>query len=184
LTGRAAGLFNFFLILIFSFPSQSAGEIGKSFISIERVNDGDTVTARVNGRQEKIRLLGIDAPEMGQSPWGEIARRYLSSLVSSSSASVRIEYDTERRDKYGRLLAYLWTKNGRMANREMLTEGCAFLFIIPPNSKYAGQMIDDEREARKKQAGVWQKNGLRQLPSEYRRAHPRQDRMRLRMGIR
>ncbi len=138
-----------------------------------RVNDGDTVTALVGNRYERIRLIGIDAPEMGQEPWGEIAKRHLRTMIISTSRTVRIEYDIETRDKYGRLLAYLRMKNGKLVNSVMLREGYAVLFTFPPNVRHNGAFIEAEREARSRKLGIWSQKGLKQKPVDYRRSHPR-----------
>lgn len=160
-------------LLVISVYTTNSPAAGLAEIVVGRVNDGDTVTARIDGRREKIRLLGIDAPEIGQGDWGRRARECLETLLNASQRRVRIEYDLERRDKYGRLLCYLWTDNGKMANREMLKQGCAFLFLIPPNTRHAGELIEAQTLAREKQAGVWGTKGLRQRPWEYRKDHPR-----------
>jgi micrococcal nuclease len=142
-------------------------------VAVRSVNDGDTISAVVGGHFEKIRLIGIDAPEIGQEPWGEIAKRHLTEMIASSYWGVTIEYDIERRDKYGRLLAYLRTRDGRMVNREMLREGYAVIFTFSPNMKYTAEFIAAERYARKRKIGIWSRNGMREKPAVYRREHPR-----------
>jgi micrococcal nuclease len=166
--------------VILSFPPAWPGEMraaerGKSAdtVAVRIVNDGDTVSAVVSGYFEKIRLIGIDAPEIGQGPWGEIAKRHLTEMIISSSWRVTIEYDLEKRDKYGRLLAYLCTKDGRMVNREMLREGYAVIFTLPPNMKYAAEFVAAERYARKRKIGIWSRNGIREKPVVYRKEHAR-----------
>jgi micrococcal nuclease len=166
------------VILSFSVacPGETcAGEkgINADAVAVRIVNDGDTVSAVVNGRFEKIRLIGIDAPEIGQEPWGEIAKKHLKEMIVSSSGKVTIEYDIERRDRYGRLLAYLLTKDGRMVNREMLREGYAVIFTFPPNMKYTAEFTAAERYARERKIGIWSRNGIREKPLVYRKEHPR-----------
>jgi micrococcal nuclease len=139
---------------------------------IMRVNDGDTVTVSINGRLERIRLIGIDAPEMGQGLWGEKAKKHLEDILYSSR-NVYVEYDVERRDKYGRLLAYTRTTDGRLVNAEMLRDGYAVLFTFPPNVKHVDEFTSSQRQAREKKRGIWGKNGLSQLPVDWRRQHPR-----------
>jgi micrococcal nuclease len=139
---------------------------------VVRVNDGDTVTVAINGRREKMRLIGIDAPEMGQGSWGGRAKRHLEDILSSSR-SVSIEYDVERRDKYGRLLAYIRTTDGRLVNAEMVRDGYAVLFTFPPNVKHVGEFTPAQRQARERKRGIWGNDGLSQLPVDWRRQHPR-----------
>ena len=141
--------------------------------NVIRINDGDTVTAIVNNRKEKIRLLGIDAPELGQKPWGKRAEAYLEKLVDSSSWKVVIEYDVEKRDRFDRLLVYLWMQDGRMVNEAMVRDGYALLYTFPPNVKYVEELKSAQHEAREKRVGIWGDNGLKQKPYDYRKEHPR-----------
>jgi endonuclease YncB( thermonuclease family) len=72
------------------------------------VNDGDRVTIRPDSRTCRTRLVGIDAPEMGQWPWGRRAKEHLIGIMRDSVRMVFIETDIVKHDKYGRLFAYLW----------------------------------------------------------------------------
>ena len=139
-----------------------------------KVNDGDTVTVLMNGHRERIRLIGIDAPEMGQRPWGGKAKRHLEDILYSSQ-SVFIEYDVEKRDKYGRLLAYIRTADGRMVNTGMLRAGYAVLFTFPPNVNHVEEFTTAQRQARERKRGIWGNDGLSQLPVDWRREHPQRN---------
>src|SRR3990172_9926307 len=88
-------------------------------VRVEKIYDGDTIAAFVDAHFEKIRLIGIDAPEMDQRPWGRKAKECLSSLIAVTDSGIALEYDMEQRDKYGRILAYIWTQDGKMINEEM-----------------------------------------------------------------
>jgi micrococcal nuclease len=144
---------------------------------VEKVNDGDTITVRMWNKLEKIRLIGIDAPEMGQEPWGLMAREHLKGLIDPSLRDVILEYDIVKRDKYGRLLAYVRTANKKMLNAEMLRDGYAVLFTFPPNVKHTGEFIEVQRQAREKKLGIWGERGLEELPKVYRKHHPRNERV-------
>ena len=171
-------LTSFVLVALLFVSSERAlagvGDKAGNAARIVRVNDGDTITVSINGRREKTRLIGIDAPEIGQGPWGERAKRHLEDIFSSSR-SVSIEYDVERRDKYGRILAYIRTADGRLVNAEMLREGCAVLFTFPPNVKHVEEFTSAQRQARERKRGIWGKGGLSQLPVDWRRQHPRRN---------
>ncbi len=145
---------------------------GESF-RVEKINDGDTITVTIGRSLEKIRLIGIDAPEMGQEPWGLMAGEHLKAMINSSSRNVTIEYDVVKRDKYGRLLAYVWTKDGKMLNEAMLKDGYAILFTFPPNVKHVDEFIKAEKQARDRKIGIWAKDGLKETPSAYKKKHPR-----------
>ena len=162
-----------FLLSAFLSFGYSLREGPEKTVRVTRIYDGDTVGALVAGRFEKIRMIGIDAPEMDQGAWGRRSKKCIESLIAAEGATVFLEYDVERRDKYGRLLAYIRTKDGRLLNEELLRNGCVVLFTIPPNVRYAGRFRAAQKKAREQKAGVWHENGLREQPSEYRREHPR-----------
>lgn len=111
------------------------------------VNDGDTLTVRLHGRRELVRLLGVDAPETVHSPklekaaaqagrtvgeearLGEMARQFVLELLPRGSR-VRLESDSRagERDKYGRLLAYVYLEDGRLLNALLLQAGQASVY--------------------------------------------------------
>ncbi|MCL5023499.1 MAG: thermonuclease family protein [Nitrospirae bacterium] len=140
---------------------------------VMRVHDGDTVSVLIGRKWEKVRLIGIDAPEMGQRPWGARAKRHLEELLDRSGGSLTLEFDVDKRDKYGRLLAYLRNKDGKMINLEMMRDGYAVLFTFPPNVNYAAELRSAQRCARGKGLGIWGEKGPREMPEVYRREHPR-----------
>ena len=165
------------LSLLFSCMAQNASEGGKTEDNIsayiEKVVDGDTVEATIRGKREQIRFVGVDAPEFGQKPWGKRSRKFLEDLMSASGWQVRIEYDVEKRDKYDRILAYLWSRDNKLINEEMLINGYAVLFTFPPNVKHVERLRAAQVIARENKRGIWSRDGLKQLPSDYRREHPR-----------
>ena len=155
-------------------PYQAANAGGRTTsASVLAVSDGDTLSVMAGRKREKVRLIGIDAPELGQSPWGSRARAYLRELVAGSGNSVALEFDVEKRDQYGRLLAYAWTRDNRLINLEMLRNGYAVLYTFSPNVKYVEQLREAQRYARENGLNVWGRNGLREMPRDYRRTHPR-----------
>ncbi len=165
------GTIIFLSVIAWSYGIAAAVE--KTAARVEKVSDGDTMYALVNGRSEKIRLIGIDTPEIGQRPWGERSRKHLEKMLDLSSWNVIIECDVEDRDQYGRILAYAWTTKGKMINEEMLRSGYAVLYTFPPNVKYINELRAAQKEAREKKLGIWGKNGLKQRPYKYRKEHPR-----------
>ncbi len=167
-----------FIILFLSIVSLAHAVPGEPF-RVTQVHDGDTVSIRVSGfaklplKTERVRLIGIDAPELKQEIWGMQAKRYLKKLISESDWVVHVEFDIEQRDKFGRLLAYLWGKDGKMINEKMLESGLAVLLTIPPNVKYDERFIIAQKRAEGKGAGFWSKGGLKENPYEWRKKHPR-----------
>jgi micrococcal nuclease len=142
-------------------------------VKVVKVNDGDTITVLLGGKRERVRLIGIDTPELHQGPWGQRAKRHLQELLSTSQGTASLEFDIEKRDKYGRLLSYVWTTDRRMINIQMLRDGYAMLFTVTPNIRYVDEFKKAQDEARSKSLGIWGRGGLRETPREYRKEHPR-----------
>lgn len=141
----------------------------KSLYRVVNVHDGDTVTVDIHGRTEKIRLIGVDAPELGQKPWGEKAKEHLEEILSGAGWAVSLEYDVGRQDRYGRQLAYLWTGDKEMINRRMLFEGYAVLLTVPPNVRHVELFKDAQKDARSRWLGIWGRDGLTEKPAKYRK---------------
>lgn len=173
-------LLSFIIILIFSlfFVSPGCAKKEKEFYKVIEVHDGDTVTIVTESffgflvRTERVRLIGIDAPELGQEPWGRRAKNYLRKLLQESDFLVKVELDIQHRDKYGRLLAYLWDKNSNMINYMMVRNGYAMVYTVPPNVKYAELFIEAQKLARQEKRGIWSSNDF-ETPSQWRKTHPR-----------
>ena len=161
----------FYLVHENYFPSKK--DIPDSLVEVVSVTDGDTIKVLIGNRQEKVRLIGMDTPEMAQKPWGRYAKKYLEGLVNASGRQVKLEFDVEKRDKYGRLLAYVKTTDGQFVNYLLVQNGYAVLFTVPPNVKYADDLTSAQKEAREKGLGIWGKNGLKEKPVKYRKKHPR-----------
>jgi micrococcal nuclease len=120
------------------------------------VYDGDTIRL-VNG--EKVRYLGIDTPEMNyKNPPAEYfakdAKAFNQGLVGGKI--VRLEFDARERDKYQRLLAYVYVDD-IFINKKMIEEGYAKILIFPPNEKYADEFLKLQRKARQESKGIWAK---------------------------
>lgn len=145
---------------------------GKSYdysdILVQRAVDGDTLKLE-NG--ERVRLIGIDTPEMHESEklqrdsrksgqdekiikgMGKQAYEFTKNLVEGKR--VRLEFDLERTDRYGRLLAYVYLKDGTFVNAEIVKQGYASLMTYAPNVKYVDLFRKLYAEARENQRGLW-----------------------------
>jgi micrococcal nuclease len=128
------------------------------------VVDGDTFTCR-DGR--KVRLLGIDTPELGQGEPGRQAHAALRRLLPPGT-TVRLERDVGPRDRFGRELAYVWS-GARMVNESLVREGWAMLYTLPPNVKHAGRLERAQKEARAARTGLWESRGFECSPVAWRR---------------
>ena len=131
---------------------------------IVRVVDGDTIECSELGR---VRLIGIDTPELSQEPYGAMAERALVALLDSTTA-VALEPDVERRDRYGRMLAYVWV-DSTMINWALVRLGWAVLLTYPPNVQYVDLFTEAQRLAREAGMGLWEVGGFECLPRDRRR---------------
>jgi len=168
---RKIAFFFTILFLLSQSPSSAAQKLTEA--TITKVNDGDTVTLLMNNKKFKTRLIGMDAPEMGQGSWGKKSREYLRKLLKQSDWRVFVETDADKQDKYKRLLVYLWLQNGEMLNERMLLDGYAFRFTMKPNTRYVERFKKAQQTAREKKRGVWGPDGLKEKPVDYKKAHPR-----------
>lgn len=161
-------------------PSLSKEGIeGLEKVRVIEVHDGDTISIRTRSfaglplKAERVRLIGIDAPELRQKPWGRMSKRHLKKLISDSAWVLSVEFDVKERDKYERLLGYVWDRRGQLLNEKMLENGYAVLYTIPPNVKYVERLIAAQKNAQMRKVGIWGKKGLKKSPREWRKEHPR-----------
>ncbi|MDQ2669342.1 MAG: thermonuclease family protein [Gemmatimonadota bacterium] len=131
---------------------------------VTSVHDGDTLRC-TNGM--RVRLTGIDAPELDQQPFGVVSRDGLRRLVSRGD-TVRLELDVQPTDRYGRTLAYVWAGD-TLVNDAMLAAGLAQLLTYPPNVRYVERFTATQRAAREAKRGLWADDGLSCAPVEHRR---------------
>lgn len=148
--------------------ADAKGEAGIG--PVTHVSDGDTIVVRLGSRDERIRLLGIDAPESSQEPWGPRAARYLESLVGGKT--VRVGTDVQTRDRYGRMLGYVYVGN-TFVNLELVRQGYAMLYTSPPNVAHSEAFLAAQRQARDAGRNIWSPtDGLTETPYEYRHNKP------------
>ena len=127
---------------------------------ITRVVDGDTVHVRVSTGNETVRLIGIDTPETHRpgTPiecFGIEATKALQRLLPNGTP-VRLERDAEARDRYGRLLAYVYrSKDALFVNLEQARQGSAAAYTFPPNVTHADEFVKAAADARDAGRGLW-----------------------------
>ena len=173
----------FFLAIFYScdkgqFAIDSSGKgkfsvpFGSSYnyadILVKRAVDGDTLQLETG---ERVRLIGIDTPEMHESnklyrdsqrtkqdirtiqKLGRRAYEFTKDLAEGKRVS--LEFDVEKYDKYDRILAYVYLKDGTFVNAKIVEQGYASLLTIPPNVKYADLFLKLYQEARENRRGLW-----------------------------
>ena len=122
---------------------------------VTRIVDGDTIVVR----DESVRLIGIDTPETKKpnTPvqcFGKAATAETTRLLDGRR--VRLEFDVERRDRYGRLLAYVYRRSdGMFVNAELVRRGFATAATFPPNVRHADRFRGLQRQARADGRGLW-----------------------------
>jgi len=131
----------------------------RGYYTVTRVIDGDTI--ELSGG-ETVRYIGIDTPEVSEKnssgwiynpmPFAEKAKDFNRKLVEGKS--VKLEFDVQKKDKYNRLLAYVYIE-GKMVNIEMVRQGLAMIYTYPPNVKYSKMFLDFQREAKDSKIGLW-----------------------------
>jgi len=127
---------------------------------VQNIVDGDTIEL-ANGR--RVRYIGIDTPETMRrteaswqydpEPFSAKAKDLNRDLVFRRM--VRLEFDVNKEDKYGRWLAYVYTDNDVMANLELVRKGLATIYTFPPNVKYMDAFLEAQEEARRNKSGMW-----------------------------
>jgi micrococcal nuclease len=138
-------------------PAAGGGDEEKG--KVVRVVDGDTIHVAVGGREEKVRYIGVDTPESVKpgTPVQCFAKRasaYNARLVEGER--VRLVLDAEHRDRYGRLLAYVYrARDGLFVNAALVRGGYAVVLTIPPNVAHAGEFRQMAATARRKGRGLW-----------------------------
>ena len=129
---------------------------------VVRVVDGDTIIVEVGGLEERVRYIGMDAPESVRpsfpiEEWGREASAANADLVEGES--VVLERDVSDTDRFGRLLRYVWlhedTGEWLLVNLELVRLGYANAGSFPPDVKYNDEMHTAEREARDADRGLW-----------------------------
>lgn len=143
---------------------------------VDKAIDGDTLKLS-NG--EHVRLIGIDTPESRYNnklvrdskrsrkdidtilKMGKEASNFTKSLVEAKR--VRLVFDVQKHDKYGRLLAYVYLEDGTFVNAKIVEEGYAQVMTVPPNVKYSQTFLKMERAARDNARGLWRNGEDRDL---------------------
>jgi micrococcal nuclease len=134
--------------------------LGPGEAVVKRVVDGDTIVVHLGGRDERVRLIGIDTPETvdPRKPvqcFGKEASTHTHDLLPPGTV-VRLERDVEGRDRYDRLLAYVYrVSDGLFVNLALARDGYAQMLTIPPNVAYVEQFRGAVADARQAGRGLW-----------------------------
>lgn len=136
------------------FPTSRAG-----LVYVTKVIDGDTFWVQDGTENFKVRLIGIDAPETRNSRhkekgfFAQEAKAYVQKLTEKKW--VKLETDVRQKDRYQRVLAYVYLEDDTFLNADLLQGGYAVVDTHPPNVKYVDLFIELQRVARGQQVGLW-----------------------------
>ena len=163
----------FFLIVcgLLLTSCQSSAESQGTTVRVSKAVSGQAIEildpTGQTALNQKVRLLGIDAPDLEQEPWGSQARERLAELVDGQT--VLLEADVETRDVYDRVWGYVWLGDV-LVNQQLVEEGLALAAKVrSPNLKYDQRLTRAQEEARLLGIGIWNpEQPMRQLPCEFR----------------
>ena len=155
------------LALLLAGSASLAADAPKALVGrVVSIVDGDTIKVRIGDRTETVRYIGMNAPELhhptkGEELGGREAGEANRKLVQGQT--LRLELDVQERDRYGRLLAYVYFGD-MMINAELVAQGYAQVMTIPPNVRHQELFLKLQREARLLQLGLWR--GTKPLPPD------------------
>lgn len=127
--------------------------------NIASFEDGDTVVVDMNGIKERVRFIGVDTPET-QDPrtsvqcFGKAASEFTAALIGSNPVRLEADPANTNRDRYNRLLRYVYLPDGRLVNAEIIRQGYGFAYTLFPFTKME-EFREYERQARQNSLGLW-----------------------------
>lgn len=136
-----------------------SNEIDENHIpaKVVRVVDGDTIKVDINGEEATVRMILVDTPETKHpdkpvQPFGQEATDF--AVETLEGEDVALELDVSERDRYGRILAYVWIGD-KMFNEMLLERGLARVAVFPPDIKYVDQFREIQSKAQEEEIGIW-----------------------------
>jgi micrococcal nuclease len=135
-------------------PSTAPGHVA----TVTRVVDGDTAHVQFRGRDVTIRFIGVDTPETVAPGrpiecFGPEASHFTTRELTAEK--IRLEFDVERIDPFGRTLAYIWLSDGTLFNETLVRRGFATVATYPPDTKYVDRFEAAEHTAKRADRGLW-----------------------------
>lgn len=129
------------------------------FVSVVSVEDGDTITVQQDTKTEKVRLIGVDTPEVKdpRKPvqcYAQNASQFTTSLIGTNKVRLETDPEASDRDRYGRILRYIYLPDGSLVNAEIIKQGYGFAYLNFPFSKQA-KFKQYQAEAEAAQQGLW-----------------------------
>ena len=154
-------LFLFTCALLLPGCSNDSLATSPNSATMKRVVDGDTIDIAIGGNTERVRLIGINTPETkhptkGLECYGPEASAYTEQLLPKGT-KLRVERDIEARDKYGRLLLYVYIENSNVfVNLDLVLQGYARPMVFEPNTAHKADFAQAATQAELRNVGLWQ----------------------------
>lgn len=150
-------------------PAAVPVSLQAGFYHVTQFDDGDTIIVDMNGREEKIRFIGVDTPETKdpRKPvqcFGKAASAFTKDLIGSQPVRLESDPSDTNRDRYGRLLRYVYLPDGRLVNLEIIRQGFGFAYVSFPVEKIEAFKAA-QAEARAANRGLWA--GCKPTPNQY-----------------
>lgn len=127
--------------------------------NVTSFEDGDTITVDMNGTNERIRMIGVDTPET-QDPrvpvqcYGKAASQFTKDLIGANPVRLEADPTNTNRDRYNRLLRYVYLPDNRLVNAEIIRAGYGFAYTLFPFEKI-DEFREYQRQAREQNLGLW-----------------------------
>jgi micrococcal nuclease len=152
-SGHVLLLFLFTYALLLSSCSNDSVSTSPNSATVKEVVDGDTIDIAIGGKTERVRLIGINTPETKHPTKGV---EYTELLLPEGTA-LRVERDVEARDKYGRLLLYVYIANSNVfVNLDLVMNGYARPMVFEPNTAHMADFAQAATQAELRNVGLWQ----------------------------
>jgi micrococcal nuclease len=140
-------------------PPEVAGKTTPGYYEVASFEDGDTITVNMNGKAERIRMIGVDTPET-QDPrkpvqcFGRAASAFTKQLIGDQPVRLEADTQSDNRDRYNRLLRYIYLPDGRLVQAEIIKQGFGFAYTSFPFDKSIEFKVY-ENLAREESKGLW-----------------------------
>lgn len=149
------------IVAIYQYPpvTPTAPATQPGFYRVTKISDGDTITVDMNGTAETIRLIGVDTPETHKpnTPiqcFGQQASDFTTKTLTNTSVRLEADPTNDNRDRYGRLLRYVYTQDGTLFNKILVEQGYGFAYLTFPFQKKA-EFSDVQGVAQSAGNGLW-----------------------------
>lgn len=147
-------------VILSSSPTSLVLPEGLERATVTNVADGDTIEVSLGGERERVRLIGVDTPETSHPSrpvecFGREATAFTRELLRGQTVLLEADPSQDNRDRFNRLLRFVWLPDGRLVNYEIIAQGYGFEYTFRTPHRYQAEFRAAERAAREAQAGLW-----------------------------